>query len=209
MPDAKFYQKNGSESKTVNLDGPLFNSEPKESIIHEYIKGFMNNQRQGTSSTLNRSRMQGGGKKPFRQKGTGRARAGSNTSPLWSGGAVIWGPTPRSFYAEMPKKLKRNALVSAFSLKAKEGSIRVVELPDLGEAKTKLVAGFLKGVGVYGDSTILLFEGKNENLTTASRNIANFTAKRAELVNPYDLITHRNILITEDGLARIKELFNQ
>lgn len=199
--------KDGSESKAINLGGPLFESEPNEHILHEYVKGFLQNQRQGTSSTLNRARMAGGGRKPFRQKGTGRARAGSNTSPLWAGGAVIWGPVPKDYYKKIPRNLKRNALRSAFSLKAREGNICIVELPEASEPKTKILADFLKKLGLYHQKTILLYEGKNENLTLASRNIKYFNAKRAELVNPFDLLWHRNILITERGLARIKEIF--
>ncbi len=207
MPEAKFLTKDGSESKAVNLGGPLFESEPNEHILQEYVKGFLQNQRQGTSSTLNRARMAGGGRKPFRQKGTGRARAGSNISPLWSGGAVAWGPVPKDYYKKIPRNLKRNALRSAFSLKAREGSICIVELPEASEPKTKILADFLKKLGLYHQKTILLYEGKNENLTLASRNIKYFNAKRAELVNPFDLLWHRNILITERGLARIKEIF--
>lgn len=207
MPEAKFMTKDGSESKAINLGGPLFESEPNEHILHEYVKGFLQNQRQGSSSTLNRARMAGGGRKPFRQKGTGRARAGSNTSPLWAGGAVIWGPVPKDYYKKIPRSLKRNALRSAFSLKAREGNICIVELPEASEPKTKILADFLKKLGLYHQKTILLYEGKNENLTLASRNIKYFNAKRAELVNPFDLLWHRNILITERGLARIKEIF--
>lgn len=207
MPEAKKIGKDGSETGTISLDGPLFETEPKEHILHEYVKGYMRNQRQGTSSTLNRHRMKGGGTKPFRQKGTGRARAGSNISPVWTGGAIAWGPTPRSYYRAMPRALKRTALRTAFSLRAKEGSIRVVEIPDFPEAKTKFMADFLKNIGVYHEKTILLFEGKNENLALAARNVKYFNIKRAELVNPFDLLWHRNILITVPGLSRIKELF--
>ena len=207
MPEVKYYSKDGSQTRTVSLAGPLFDSEPKEAILQEYIRGYRKNQRQGTASTLNRMRMKGGGKKPFRQKGTGRARAGSNTSPLWSGGAIAFGPTPKDHYSKLPKALKRNALFSAFSLRAKGGSLQVVELPDMGEAKTKLVAGFIKALGLYDKRTILLYDGVNDNLVIASRNIRNFTVKRIQQVNPFDLLLHENVLITEQGLDKAKELF--
>ena len=207
MPEVKYFSKDGNQSKTVSLNGPLFDSEPKEHLLHEYIRGYLNNQRQGTSSTLNRMRMKGGGKKPFRQKGTGRARAGSNTSPLWHGGAIAFGPTPKDHYARLPKALKRNALISAFSLRAKDGNLRVVELPELAEAKTKILAAFLKTLGIYDKRTILLYDGDIPNLLVASRNIRNFEIKNAALVNPYDLLQHENILVTETGLAKIKETF--
>jgi large subunit ribosomal protein L4 len=207
MPEFKYRSKDGAEAKTIVLEGRLFNSEPKEHVLHEYVIGYLRNQRQGNSSVLNRSRMKGGGKKPFRQKGTGRARAGSNTSPLWSGGAVAWGPTPKDHYAKLPKALKRSAINSAFSLRAKEGNLQVVELPEFAEAKTKLVSNFLKALGVYDKRTLLLYEGKNDNLTVASQNIKNFSVVRASQVNPYDLLWHEQVLITEDGLERVKEMF--
>jgi large subunit ribosomal protein L4 len=207
MPEVKYISKDGTEAKTVNLSGPLFESEPKEHILQEYVKGYLNNQRQGNSSTLNRMRMKGGGKKPFRQKGTGRARAGSNTSPLWTGGAVVFGPTPKEHYSRMPKGLKKIAMISAFSLRAKEGGLRIVELPEIAEAKTRLVAAFLKSMGLENKKAILLHEGVNQNLVVASRNIRNFSVKRAEQVNPYDLLLNEYILVTEQGLEKIKETF--
>jgi len=207
MVEVKSYKKDGSEGKKFALDGDLFNSEPKADILHSYVKGFLKNQRQGNSSTLNRSRMQGGGKKPFRQKGTGRARAGSNTSPLWKGGAIAWGPTPRDYYSRMPKSMKRAAVKSAFSSKAKDGDIRIVELPELPQAKTKIVANFLKGIGISQGKSLLLYDGKNDSLTIASRNIKNFAVKSAQLVNAFDLLLYKNILITESGVSKLKEMY--
>jgi len=207
MPDAKFLTKEGAESRTVSLAGPLFESEPNSIVLHEYVKGYLRNQRQGTSSTLNRARMKGGGRKPYRQKGTGRARAGTNSSPLWTGGAVAFGPVPKDYYRKIPKRIKRKALISAFSLKAREGDINVVEKPEVSEPKTRIVADYLKKLGFYHQKTILLYEGKDDNLSTASKNIKYFNVKPAELINPHDLLWHKNILITEDGLARIKEIF--
>jgi large subunit ribosomal protein L4 len=207
MPEAKFLTKEGVESRTVTLDGPIFESEPKRDILHGYIKGYLRNQRQGTSSTLNRAHMEGGGRKPFRQKGTGRARAGSNNSPLWTGGAIAFGPSPRDHYRKIPKRTKRMALISAFSLKARDGEINIIEKPDINEPKTRIVADYLKKLGFYHQKTILLYEGKDDNLSIASKNIKYFNVKRAELINPYDLLWHKNILITEDGLNRIREVF--
>ena len=207
MPEVKFLNKEGVESRTVTLDGPIFESEPKEDVLHGYIKGYLRNQRQGTSSSLNRARMKGGGRKPFRQKGTGRARAGSNNSPVWKGGAVAFGPTPRDHYRKIPKKIRRNALISALSLKARDGEINIIEKPEVGEPKTRILADYLKKLGYYHQKTILLYEGKDDNLFIASRNIKYFNVKRAELINPYDLLWHKNILITEEGLEKIKEKF--
>jgi large subunit ribosomal protein L4 len=207
MPNVKFISKDGTEIRMIALNGPLFETEPKEHILAEYIRGYLKNQRQGTASTLNRTRMKGGGKKPFRQKGTGRARAGSNTSPLWTGGAIVFGPTPKDHYTRLPKALKRNALESALSLLVKEGKLQVVELPEMPEPKTKHVSGFLKKLGLIEKKTILIYDGKNDNLTTASRNIRNFDVRRAEQINPYDLLLNERVLVTEQGLDKIKEKF--
>jgi len=207
MPEAKFLTREGTKSRAISLEGALFESEPDTGILHNYVTGFLRNQRQGTSSTLNRARMKGGGRKPYRQKGTGRARAGTNSSPLWTGGAVAFGPTPRDYYRKIPKRLKRKALISALSLKAREGEINIVEKPDVNEPKTRIVADYLKKLGFYHQKTILLYEGRDDNLSIASKNIKYFNAKPAELVNPHDLLWHKNILITEEGLARIKEIF--
>jgi large subunit ribosomal protein L4 len=207
MSEVLSMSKDGSEHGTVSLNGPLFESEPDEHILQEYIKAYMRNQRQGTSSTLNRARMKGGGKKPFRQKGTGRARAGSNISPLWTGGAVVWGPSPRNHYARMPRALKKKALRAAFSFSVKDNQVRVVELPELNEPKTKVMADYLKNLGLYQQKTLLLYEGRNDNLTMASRNIEYFNVKRADQVNPFDLLWHKNILITGSGLKRLQEVF--
>lgn len=207
MPEVRILDRDGSQSRSINLKGPLFESEPDEHILHEYVKAFSRNQRQGTASTLNRARMKGGGVKPFRQKGTGRARAGSNISPLWMGGAVIWGPTPKKHYVGIPRALKKKALRAAFSIILKENQIRVVELPEITEPKTKIMSEYLKVLGLYQQKTLLLYEGRNDNLLRASRNIKYFNTKRAEQVNPYDLLWHQNILITEEGLNRIQEVF--
>jgi large subunit ribosomal protein L4 len=207
MPEAKFLTKEGVEARTVSLDGPIFESEPNDSILHQYVKGFLRNQRQGTSSTLNRARMKGGGRKPYRQKGTGRARAGTNNSPLWAGGAITFGPTPKDYYKKIPRRTKRKALISAFSIKAREGGINIVEKPEITEPKTRILADYLKKLGFYHQKTILLYEGRDDNLSIASKNIKYFNVKRAELINPYDLLWHKNVLITEEGLERIKEIF--
>jgi large subunit ribosomal protein L4 len=127
---------------------------------------------------------------------------------LWTGGAVTFGPISKDHYRRRPRRLKRKAMVSALSLKAKSGEINIVEKPDINEPKTRIVADYLKKLGFYHQKTILLYEGKDDNLSIASKNIKYFNVKRAELVNPYDLLWHRNVLITEDGLARIKEIFS-
>ncbi len=208
MADAKVYDSDGNVKESMTLDGPLFNSEPKPHLLHQYVKGYLNNQRQGTSSTKTRTGVSGGGAKPWRQKGTGRARAGSNTSPIWVGGGIVWGPHPKCWYAPIPKKLKRQALVSAFSDKASGDRLRIVELPALESPRTKLIHEMLKKHDLLNKKILLLDEGKNENLAKSCRNMRWLIYKRSALVNPYDIIWADCVLMTPGALQKIEEVFN-
>jgi len=151
--------------------------------------------------------VRGGGRKPWRQKGTGRSRAGSNTSPLWVGGGIVWGPHPKDYYRSLPKKLKKAALKSAFSYKAAEERIRIVDLPELEKPKTKTIADFLMGQDIYLKRILLLYEGKIDNLEKSCQNIKWLETKRSILVNPFDLIRADYVLITPDALQKIEEVF--
>jgi len=207
MAEAKVFDIQGNSKESKQLDGPLFNSEVKPHLLHEYIVGYRRNQRQGTASTKTRTMVRGGGRKPWRQKGTGRSRAGSNTSPLWVGGGIVWGPHPKDYYRSLPKKLKKAALKSAFSYKAAEERIRIVDLPELEKPKTKTIADFLMGQDIYLKRILLLYEGKIDNLEKSCQNIKWLETKRSILVNPFDLIRADYVLITPDALQKIEEVF--
>lgn len=207
MVEVKSFDVQGGSKETLQLDGKLFNSAVREHVLHEYAKGLLQNMRQGTASTKTRTMVRGGGRKPWRQKGTGRARAGSNTSPVWTGGGIVWGPHPKDYYSAMPKKLKRGALVSAFSAKAAEGSIRVVDLPELEGPKTKSVAGFLKSHGVYHQRVLVLYEGRNDRWEASTRNIKWLVTKRSVLVNAVDLLWAEHVFMTREALQKIEEVF--
>ncbi|MCD6163079.1 MAG: 50S ribosomal protein L4 [candidate division Zixibacteria bacterium] len=207
MAEVKVFDIDGNNKESRQLNGPLFNSEVKPHLLHEYSVGYLRNQRQGTASTKTRTMVRGGGRKPWRQKGTGRARAGTKNSPLWVGGGVAWGPHPRDYYRDMPKKFKRAALKSAFSDKVANDRIRIVELPELEEPKSKIIAGFLKGHEIYHKRTLILYEGVNKNLGMSCQNIKWLAVKRSVLVNPFDLIWAEHILITPDALQKIEEVF--
>lgn len=207
MAEAKVYDSQGNVKEQKQLAGPLFNSEVKTHLLHGFVKEYLNNQRQGNSSVKTRTGVSGGGKKPWRQKGTGRARSGSNTSPVWTGGGIAWGPSPKDWYRHIPKKLKRAALISAFSDKAMANCIRVIELPTLDKPQSKTIAELLKKQEIYQKRVLLLSEGRNDNLSMSCRNIKCLEHKRSILVNPYDLLWAEYVLITPEALQKIEEVF--
>lgn len=209
MAEAKVFDAQGNSKDSRPLDGPLFNSEVKDHLIHEYIIGYRRNLRQGTHSTRTRATVSGGGRKPWRQKGTGRARSGTNTSPIWEGGGIAWGPHPREYYRPIPKKFKRAAIRSAFSFMAANDGIRVVELPEFSEPKTRSMADFMKRQEIYRKRVLLLFEGKKEHLEESCRNIKGLTVKRSILVNPFDLVGAEHVLVTSEALQKIEEVFGR
>jgi large subunit ribosomal protein L4 len=205
--EAKLYNKEGSEVGTVALNETVFGAKPNPDLVHQYVVNYLANQRQGTSSSKGRSDVAGGGSKPWRQKGTGRARAGTIRSPLWKGGGIVFGPQPRSYYRKFPKKMKRAAIISAFSSKAQDENLRVVEDLALGEVKTKTLAGILDKLGLQEKRCLILDEGVNEQLNLSVRNLQGAKYLRAPLANAYDLINADVLLITKAGLEKIEEVF--
>ena len=209
MAEAKVFDIQGNSKESRPLEGPLFNSEVKHHLLHEYVVGYRRNLRQGCASTKTRAMVRGGGRKPWRQKGTGRARAGTNTSPIWEGGGVAFGPHPREYYRPIPKKFKKAAIRAAFSNKAAEGGIRITDLPELSEPKTKSMAEFLQRQDVYHKRVLLLVEGKIEHLEKSCRNIKGLAVKRSVLVNPFDLVWAEQVMVTPDALQKIEEVFGR
>lgn len=205
--NAKLYGLDGAEKGTTALPDELFAQPVHEHLMWLSIKRHLGNQRQGTAMVKNRSLVSGGGKKPFKQKGTGRARQGSNTSPLMPGGGRAFGPRPRDYRTELPKKQRRAALVSALSLKATENAVSVLEGLQAEAPKTAKVAGVLKKMGVYGKRTLLVVDQQNEAVWKSVRNIDRLNTTLAHQLNAYDLLNAEALVITADGLARVKEVF--
>ncbi|MCH9030966.1 MAG: 50S ribosomal protein L4 [candidate division Zixibacteria bacterium] len=205
---AKVYNQSGSEVGTCNLSASLFGYEPNSAVVHQYVVNYLANQRQGTSSTKGRSEVSGGGKKPWRQKGTGRARAGTSRSPLWRGGGIIFGPKPRSFKHDFPKRLKRIALKSALSDKAREGRIKALEGISFSEVKTKAFAEMLKSLGLENKKALILDEGVNDNAKLSARNIPNVRYRSASLLNAYEALDADTIFFTKAGLKKAEEVFS-
>jgi large subunit ribosomal protein L4 len=207
MAEFKIFDTQGKEKDNRQVEGALFNSEVKPHLLHEYVVGYQRNLRQGTSATKTRTMVRGGGRKPWRQKGTGRARSGTNTSPVWVGGGIAWGPHPRTYYRPFAKKFKRAALVSAFSQKAADNRIRLIELPSLEKPSTQSLGNLLKGHEIYHQKVLLLYEGKQDHLEISGRNIKWLVIKRSTLVNPFDLVWADHVLLTPEALTKIEEVF--
>lgn len=207
--NAKLYGLDGSEKGTTALPDELFAQPVHEHLVWLAVKRYLGNQRQGTAQVKNRGAVSGGGKKPFKQKGTGRARQGSNTSPLMPGGGRAFGPRPRDYRTDMPKKQRRQALVSALSLKATSDAVSVLEGLSADAPKTSTVAGVLKKMGVYGKRTLLVVDQQNDAVWKSVRNIDRLETTLAHQLNTYDLMKAEALILTADGLARVKEVFSK
>lgn len=209
MAEANFYRSDGTPGKKVQLPAQLFAAEVKEPVVHQYVKTYLRNQRQGTHSTKTRAEASGGGAKPWRQKGTGRARAGSNTSPIWVGGGVAFGPRPRDYYGRLPKKMKRIAFRSVLTDKSNQGKIAIVEVPSMEVPKTKVIVELLDKLELLGKKILLLVEGKDDNLRKSCRNIKNLKCKRALLANCYDVLNAEYVLLSPSALESLKEVYSR
>lgn len=181
----------------------IFAVELRPHLLHQAVTMQRNNRRAGNASTKTRGFVRGGGKKPWKQKGTGRARAGSIRSPLWVGGGTIFGPQPKDYSYHMPKQARRQALLSALSLKNKEGKIIVLDTLELSEAKTKLMRQVLEGLQVK--NAVILLPRSDEKVELSARNLPYVKVLRVEALNVYDLLRHEHLIMTEGALRRIEE----
>jgi len=206
--NAKLYALDGSEKGTTALPDELFAQPVHEHLIWLAVKRHLGNQRQGTAKVKTRGEVSGGGRKPFKQKGTGRARQGSNTSPLMPGGGRAFGPKPRDYRTEMPKKQRRAALVSALSLKATDNVVSVLEALTADAPKTSVVASMLKKMGLYEKRTLLVVGQQSDAVWKSVRNIKNLNTTLAHQLNTYDLVNCDAVVLTQDGLERVKEVFS-
>lgn len=207
MATAQAYDAKGGHRGTVDLPAPLFEGQVHEHLIHQSVCSYLNNQRQGTASVKGRAEMSGGGKKPWKQKGTGRARSGSNTSPIWRGGGRAFGPKPRDYRVDLPKSQRRAALVSALSLRAGENKIRVVEDWSMEAPKTKTFVELLAKLGVTDGRVLVVLGSAETNVVRSGRNIPGVRVVPAEQVTPYYLLEADEVVLTSSGLSRLQEVF--
>jgi len=205
MAKARKYNSDGKETGAVDLPAEIFEAPVNEHLIWESVKIYLGNQRQGTAAAKNRAAVSGGGRKPWKQKGTGRARAGSNTSPLWPGGGVAFGPKPRDYTARMNQKARRNALLGALTVRARDGMVLIVEPPTLKEPKTKPVAELLQKVGLTGKKILWVFDRTGETLRKSSRNLDRVETTEGATLNTYELMNCDCLVFTEGGLKSLTE----
>ncbi|UCC44809.1 MAG: 50S ribosomal protein L4 [Candidatus Zixiibacteriota bacterium] len=203
----KVYSQDGSEVGTVELKDAVFGVEPNEAAVHQYLVNLLARQRQGSAATKTRKDVVGGGHKPWRQKGTGRARAGTASSPLWRGGGTVFGPSPKKFGTRFPKQMKRLAIRSIFSQKAKSGAIKIIDAIELEEFKTKSVRGVLTLLDLNDKKCLILDEGRNDKLRYSCRNLPKVLYSRASLTNGYDILNADVVLLTKAGLQSVEEVF--
>ena len=205
--NAKLYAGDGSEKGTATLPDELFAQPVHEHLLWLSVKRHLGNRRQGNAQVKNRAAVSGGGKKPFRQKGTGRARQGSNTSPLMPGGGRAFGPRARDYRTDLPKKQRRAALISALSQKAGENAVVVVEELSFAAPKTRQMLDVLKGLGAHDQRTLLVLDRADDNLLKSCRNLKNLKLALAHQLNAYELLHAERVVITQGGLARVQEVF--
>ena len=206
MPKIDVYDINGKKIKEVELKEEIFGIEPNEAVVHSVLINFLANQRQGTQSTKTRSEVSGGGKKPWRQKGTGRARQGSTRAPQWIKGGIALGPKPRSYKYTVNKKERQLAIKSLLSSKVLEKELVVVDSLPLKEIKTKEMVKTLSNLKVEGKALIMLPE-KNEQVQKSARNINGVKTTLVETVNVYDLLKYNKLVLTLDTVKKLEEVY--
>lgn len=201
---APLYDAKGKRAGDITLDKDIFEGDINRWILREVILAHHANQRRGTASTKTRGEVRGGGRKPFAQKGTGRARAGTIRSPLRVGGGVTFGPKPRSFEYSLPKKTKRSAFRSSLRKKLRENSLFVLDKVKLNEPKTREMAKLLSQFPVEG-KTLLILERWNEKIKRATSNLKHLQVRIAPLVSAYDILSHESVLVTRGALSKIED----
>jgi len=206
MPKIDVYSVEGKKVSSIELKEEIFGIEPNENIVHSALVNYLANQRQGTQSTKTRAEVRGGGRKPWRQKGTGRARQGSIRAPQWIKGGIALGPKPRSYSYRMNKKEKQLAIKSLLSSKVLENTLVVVDKLDFKEIKTKQMVNALTNLKVEGKALVVLAE-KNENVQKSARNIEGVRTSSVNTINVYDLLKYKNLVLTVDTVKKIEEVY--
>lgn len=207
MPSVVMVDQKNKKVKDVELPG-FFGSVVRTHLVHAAVVNQLANRRAGTASTKTKGLVSGGGKKPFKQKGTGRARAGSSRSPLWRHGGTVFGPLPRDYSYSLPKKAKRAALVDALASKVADNKLILLDSLQVAEPKTKLVSTLLETLGIQGNA-VLLIKDENKNLNLAARNIPSLKVLRMQNINVYDLLKYQYLITTQDALNAMQEVYGK
>ncbi len=205
MANVKVFNMSGSEVGSIELNDSIFAVEVNEHVMHQAVVQYLANQRQGTQSTLTRAEVRGGGRKPWRQKGTGRARQGSIRSPQWTGGGVVFAPKPRDYSFKLNKKVKRLALKSALTTKVNDNKLVVIDEIALNEIKTKEMANVLKNVNV--NKALVVLEDDNKNAVLSARNIPTVKTASVSTINVYDILKYDSLVLTKTVVEKIEEVY--
>ena len=205
MPKANLYDMAGKQIGEIELSEAIFGIEPNQAVVHEVVKNHLANCRQGTQSALTRAEVSGGGKKPWRQKGTGHARQGSTRAPQWTHGGIVFAPKPRSYRTSLNKKTRRLALKSALSAKAAAGSVLVVDGLKLDEVKTKTMQGFLNAL--EAGKPVVITSDVDKNVVLSARNIPGVVTTSAKVLSVYDIVNAKQLVIDKAALAIIEEVY--
>lgn len=205
MPKANLFDMAGKQVGEIELSDGIFGIEPNQTVVHEAVKNHLANCRQGTQSALTRAEVSGGGKKPWRQKGTGHARQGSTRAPQWIHGGIVFAPKPRDYSYSMNRKAKRLALKSALSAKAAAGEIIVIDDLKLAEVKTAAMKQFLDAV--KAEKSVVITPEVNENVVKSARNIPGVITTTAKILNVYDIVNAKQLVIDKAALSIIEEVF--
>ncbi|BCU80392.1 MULTISPECIES: 50S ribosomal protein L4 [Polycladomyces] len=208
MPKVAVYDMNGSQVGEIELSEAIFGIEPNKAVLHDAVVMQQASLRRGTHAVKNRAAVRGGGRKPWRQKGTGRARHGSIRSPLWVGGGVVFGPTPRSYAYKLPKKVRRLAIKSALSAKVKDNELIVLDDLKMEQPKTREMVRVLNNLNA--DRKALVVSGAfDENVALSARNIPGVKFIQADGINVLDVLSHDKLIMTRDAIARVEEVFSR
>ena len=205
MANVSVYNKEGKEIDTLELNDAVFGVEVNEHLVHMAVVAQLANNRQGTQKAKTRSEVSGGGRKPWRQKGTGHARQGSTRSPQWTGGGVVFAPKPRDYSFKMNKKEKRIALLSALSSKVADNKIVVLDAFNLDEVKTKKFAEVMSNLKV--DKALVVIEGENKNVVLSGRNIPTVKVSATNEINTYDVLKYETLVVTKAAVEKLEEVY--
>jgi len=205
MPELDIKDKNNKAVGKIALSDAVFAVEAKQGVLHNAVVNFLANQRQGTHATKTKGLVSGGGKKPFKQKHTGRARAGSSRSPLWRGGGTIFGPQPRDYSYDLPKKAKRLALKAVLSGKLADGEVTVIDSLQIEKPRTKDIVALLKSLELTGKSTLIIVPEYSKTIMLSARNIPGVSVRRVTDLNSYDIAVHKRLLITKQAAEMLSE----
>lgn len=208
MPKVAVYNTEGKQVGEIDLKDEIFGAEVNQPLLHQAVQVYLANQRQGTQSTKTRAEVRGGGRKPWRQKGTGRARQGSIRSPQWTGGGVVFAPKPRDYSQKLSKKMRRQAMLSALSSKAANNEIKVLDSLVMDRPKTAFISAMLKNLNV-DKKALIVVKGGDEEVAKSARNIPGVKTAFAGSLNVYDILKYDTFLITRDAVQEVEEVYGK